>query len=98
MAQIARKLPSEAMPRLVNCDLGHYFFMEQGHIRFFCASGEKTIFLRSNFLIWICESQNSHSRSQNFFLLNFLNSDLSFVKVILKITNFFKLSKTGAPS
>ena len=47
MAQIARKLPSEAKPRMVNCDLGHSFFMAKGRIRFFCGSGEKTRLCRT---------------------------------------------------
>ena len=59
MAQIAGKLPSEAKPRMVNCDLGHSFFMAKGRIRVFCGSGEKpsTIFTivatvqKKNFII-----------------------------------------------
>ena len=41
MALIARKLPSEAKPRMVNCDLGHSLFMAEGRIKFFCCCGEK---------------------------------------------------------
>ena len=44
MAQVKRKLPSEAKPRMVNCDLGHFFFMAKGPIRFFCFSGGKLRF------------------------------------------------------
>ena len=42
MAQIARKLPSEAKPRMVNCDSGHSFFIAKGCILFFSDSGKKT--------------------------------------------------------
>ena len=38
IAQIARKLPSEANPTMENCDLGHSLFMHKGHIKFFCVS------------------------------------------------------------
>ena len=41
MAQIARKLPSEVKPRMVDCDLGHSLFMGKGRIKFFCGSSEK---------------------------------------------------------
>ena len=41
MAQIARKLPSEVKPRMVNCDLGHSLFMAEGRIKFFCGCGDK---------------------------------------------------------
>ena len=41
MAQIARKLPSEAKPSMVNCDLGHSLFMAEGRIKFFCCCGKK---------------------------------------------------------
>ena len=46
MAQIARKLPSEAKPRMVNCDLEHSLFMDKGRIRFFFVSGEETRLFR----------------------------------------------------
>ena len=35
MAQIASKLPSEAKPRMVNCNLGHSFFIAKDCILFF---------------------------------------------------------------
>ena len=45
MAQIARKLPSEAKPRMVNCDMGHSLFMDKGRIKLFCGSSENFDFL-----------------------------------------------------
>ena len=47
MAQIGCKLPSEAKPRMLNCDLGYSFFMVKGRIRFYCGSYEKTSFYRT---------------------------------------------------
>ena len=44
MAQIARKLPSMAKPRMVNCDLGHSWFMAEGRIKFFVAVAKKYVF------------------------------------------------------
>ena len=44
MAQFARKLPSEAKFRMVNCDLGHSFFMTEGRIRFSAAVARKNVF------------------------------------------------------
>ena len=43
MAQIARKLPSMAKPRMVNCDLGHSLFMAEGRIKFFVAVARKYV-------------------------------------------------------
>ena len=47
MAQIARKLPSEAKPRMVNCDLGHSLFMAEDCTKFFCDCGEKIRLFRT---------------------------------------------------
>ena len=47
MAQIARKLPSEAKPRTVNCDLVHFFLVPMDKMQFFFLSGEKKRFFRS---------------------------------------------------
>ena len=47
MAQIARKLPSEAEPRVVNCDLGHSFFIAKDCTLFFSSRGKKTRLFRT---------------------------------------------------
>ena len=44
MAQIARKLLSEAKPRTVNCDLGQSFLAPTDKMQFFFLSGEKSVF------------------------------------------------------
>ena len=47
MAQIARKLASEAKLWMVNCDLGHSLFMAQGRIKIFLRLWRKTRLCRT---------------------------------------------------
>ena len=58
MAQIARKLPSEVRPRIVNCDLGHSLFMDKGRIKFFCGSSEKALSGQEIVLSWLLSRKN----------------------------------------
>ena len=68
MAQIARKLPIEAKPRMVNYDLGYSLFMDKGRIRFFFVSGEKGRLFREIRAVWPL------TRKTFFFLIFFLRS------------------------